>query len=154
MLTGVLVFCVPARSILYPLDLYNEAANRALHKLKARFLYDEIEAEVNLAFDQFLFKLSQNIYAHFRMRASSIYLNKEYKNQLEDLLAATDGRFDANRSHFDSILRQRHFQVHTLRERAREGESAGGKGGERAQGRERIREGARARGQAGERASG
>jgi len=100
-----------AESLLYPLDLYNDAANRALHKLKARFLYDEIEAEVNLVFDQFLFKLSQNIYVHFRTRAAATYLNKEYKSQLEDLVAAGDGRFDASRAHYESLLRQRHFQV-------------------------------------------
>jgi hypothetical protein len=101
------------RSLLFPLDLYNDAAQRALHRLRARFLYDEIEAEVNLAFDQFLFKLSQNIYAHARARASAAYMSKEYKSQLEDLLAAADGRFEAGRAHYDGLWRQRHFQVRT-----------------------------------------
>jgi hypothetical protein len=34
-------------SILIPLDLYNDSAQHALTYLKQRFLYDEIEAEVN-----------------------------------------------------------------------------------------------------------
>lgn len=34
-------------SILLPFDIYNDAADQALRVLKQRFLYDEIEAEVN-----------------------------------------------------------------------------------------------------------
>jgi cytoplasmic FMR1 interacting protein len=34
--------------ICYPLDCYNDAAYRALHIMKQRFLYDEIEAEVSV----------------------------------------------------------------------------------------------------------
>lgn len=34
-------------SILMPFDIYNDAADYALRSLKQRFLYDEIEAEVN-----------------------------------------------------------------------------------------------------------
>lgn len=33
---------------LFPFDIYNDAANRALHTLKQQFLYNEIEAEVCL----------------------------------------------------------------------------------------------------------
>jgi cytoplasmic FMR1 interacting protein len=34
--------------VLYPLDLYNDSAHYALTKFKKQFLYDEIEAEVNI----------------------------------------------------------------------------------------------------------
>lgn len=34
-------------SILMPFDIYNDSAQHALVTLKQRFLYDEIEAEVN-----------------------------------------------------------------------------------------------------------
>jgi cytoplasmic FMR1 interacting protein len=34
-------------SVLMPFDIYNDAADQALRTLKQRFLYDEIEAEVN-----------------------------------------------------------------------------------------------------------
>lgn len=37
-------------SILMPFDIYNDAADYALRSLKQRFLYDEIEAEVNSLF--------------------------------------------------------------------------------------------------------
>ncbi len=56
--------------LFYPLDLYNDAAHRALSSLHQRFLYDEIEAEVNLCFDQLVYKLSEQIYAHFKTQAS------------------------------------------------------------------------------------
>ena len=38
--------------LLYALDIYNDAADMALNQFKTKFLYDEIEAEVNLVFDQ------------------------------------------------------------------------------------------------------
>ena len=38
--------------VLYPLDLYNDSAHYALTVFRKQFLYDEIEAEVNLCFDQ------------------------------------------------------------------------------------------------------
>lgn len=34
-------------SVLMPFDIYNDSAQQALVVLKQRFLYDEIEAEVN-----------------------------------------------------------------------------------------------------------
>jgi cytoplasmic FMR1 interacting protein len=39
-------------------------------------LYDEIEAEVNLCFDQFVYKLSEQIYAYYKHLAGSIMLDK------------------------------------------------------------------------------
>lgn len=62
--------------VLYPLDIYSDAANRALHKLKTRFLYDEIEAEVNLCFDQFIWKLSQKIFVNAKSVAAATLLDK------------------------------------------------------------------------------
>jgi cytoplasmic FMR1 interacting protein len=35
-------------SVLLPFDIYNDSAEYALHILKQRFLYDEIEAEVGI----------------------------------------------------------------------------------------------------------
>lgn len=57
--------------ILGPLEVYNDAAEHALHNLKCQFLYDEIEAEVNLCFDQFIWKLSQKVFEYFKSRAAS-----------------------------------------------------------------------------------
>jgi cytoplasmic FMR1 interacting protein len=47
--------------VLYPLDLYNDSAFYALNVFKKQFLYDEVEAEVNLCFDQFVYKLSDQV---------------------------------------------------------------------------------------------
>lgn len=57
-------------NLLYPMDLYNDAANRALHHLKSRYLFEEIEAEVNLCFDQFLWKLSRRFYKYCKSVAA------------------------------------------------------------------------------------
>ncbi|XP_065670394.1 cytoplasmic FMR1-interacting protein 1 homolog isoform X3 [Hydra vulgaris] len=69
--------------VLIPLDLYNDSADCALNRFKKQFLYDEVEAEVNLCFDQFVFRLSEDIYSHYKQLASSIYLNKRFRSELE-----------------------------------------------------------------------
>lgn len=58
------------RYVLYPLDLYNDSAHYALTVFRKQFLYDEVEAEVNLCFDQFVYKLSEQIFAHYKQMAS------------------------------------------------------------------------------------
>ena len=57
-------------SILHTLDVYNDAAHRALYVLCQQTLYDEIEAEVNLVFDQFLYLIADELYSHCKNRAS------------------------------------------------------------------------------------
>lgn len=110
--------------VLYPLDLYNDAASRALYSLKQRFLYDEIEAEVNLCFDQLVFKVSEDLYTYYKIAASryggsnipwiankvlSIGLDKPYRQQLE--IVQPTNRFHPPKTRYDVLLRQRHFQV-------------------------------------------
>lgn len=56
--------------VFYPMDLYNDAAMHALLVFRKQFLYDEIEAEVNLCFDQLVFKLSDKIFTHFKCLAA------------------------------------------------------------------------------------
>ncbi|KAF3828258.1 hypothetical protein GH733_004955 [Mirounga leonina] len=77
--------------VLYPLDLYNDSAYYALTKFKKQFLYDEIEAEatrhapltfllpcpqVNLCFDQFVYKLADQIFAYYKAMAGRCRGNK------------------------------------------------------------------------------
>lgn len=63
------------RCVLYPLDLYNDSAYYALTQFRKQFLYDEIEAEVNLCFDQFVFKLSEQVFAYYKHLAGrSVYI--------------------------------------------------------------------------------
>jgi len=99
--------------VLYPLDLYNDAANRALTSLKQQFLYAEVEAEVNLCFDQLLFKLSDHIFQYYKVRASSIALDKNYREKLELIQTyqaqINMGRYQVPKSRLDSIMHQRHF---------------------------------------------
>ena len=51
------------------MDLYNDSANYALRHFKKQYLYTEIESEVNLCFDQLVFKLSEQIYAYYKKLA-------------------------------------------------------------------------------------
>ncbi|EGG14585.1 component of SCAR regulatory complex [Cavenderia fasciculata] len=95
--------------IFYPLGLYNDTAHRALQSLNQRFLYDEIEAELNLCFDQLLYKLSGKIFAHFKTQACSLLLDKNYKAQLE--LVHFAGKFNVPKSRFDVVLRQKHITL-------------------------------------------
>ncbi|CAH0392641.1 unnamed protein product [Bemisia tabaci] len=69
--------------VLYPLDLYNDSAHYALTVFRKHFQYDEVEAEVNLCFDQFLYKLSEQILAHYKQLAAS---DSDEDNDLEDSL--------------------------------------------------------------------
>ena len=59
------------RNILIPFDIYNDAARKTLYDLKCQYIYDEIVAEVNLCFDQFIFKISQRIFQQYKKAASS-----------------------------------------------------------------------------------
>ncbi|KAL5032354.1 hypothetical protein BDV3_000939 [Batrachochytrium dendrobatidis] len=67
----------------YPLDLYNDAAYRTLYHLKSRVIFDEIEAEVNLCFDQFMFKLGQRIFLHYKKLASMTLLPSDLKVEID-----------------------------------------------------------------------
>ena len=72
--SGLCVQCNAAvivhRYVLFPLDLYNDAGNFALRHFKKQYLYSELEAEVDLCFDQFIYKLSENIFHHYRCKAA------------------------------------------------------------------------------------
>ncbi|KAL3047775.1 hypothetical protein OYC64_021864 [Pagothenia borchgrevinki] len=94
--------------VLYPLDLYNDSANYALTKFKKQFLYDEIEAEVNLCFDQFVYKLADQIFAYYKILAGSLLLDKrlrsDCKNQGANIPWPASNRYE-------TLLKQRHVQL-------------------------------------------
>jgi len=56
--------------LLAPFDAYSDSAHTALNSHKQQHLYEEIEAETNLLFDQVLYTLSEQIFAHFKARAA------------------------------------------------------------------------------------
>uniref|UniRef100_A0A7M4FX05 Cytoplasmic FMR1-interacting protein n=1 Tax=Crocodylus porosus TaxID=8502 RepID=A0A7M4FX05_CROPO len=94
--------------VLYSLDLYNDSAHYALTKFKKQFLYDEIEAEVNLCFDQFVYKLADQIFAYYKIIAGGLLLDKrlrsECKNQGASIHLPSSNRYE-------TLLKQRHVQL-------------------------------------------
>lgn len=71
-------------SILLPFDIYNDSAQQALVVLKQRFLYDEIEAEVDLCFDQLVLKLSEIIFTYYKSWAASELLDPSFLFALDN----------------------------------------------------------------------
>ena len=94
--------------ILYPLDLYNDSANYALTKFTQQFLYDEVEAEVNLCFDQFVYKLSDQIFAYYKHLCGSIMLDKRFRAECVSQNVKINYPV-ANR--YETLLKQRHVQI-------------------------------------------
>ncbi|KAK7888761.1 hypothetical protein WMY93_024321 [Mugilogobius chulae] len=94
--------------VLYPLDLYNDSAHYALTKFKKQFLYDEIEAEVNLCFDQFVYKLADQIFAYYKILAGSLLLDKrlraDCKSQGANIPWPSSNRYE-------TLLKQKHVQL-------------------------------------------
>ena len=94
---------------MYPLDLYNDSANYALTVFRKQFLYDEVEAEVNLCFDQFVYKLSEQIFQHYKHLAGSIYLDKRFRLECE-VLGINFHQYPRN-NRYETLLKQRHVQL-------------------------------------------
>eukprot|EP00794_Sanderia_malayensis_P007099 gene7099-7902_t len=103
--------------VLYPLDLYNDSAHYALMKFRKQFLYDEIEAEVNLCFDQFVYKLSEMIFIHYKALAGSILLDKNFRDELdrkyaEDKRSVPDSGIPyPHTNRYATLLKQKHVQL-------------------------------------------
>ncbi|KAJ3322394.1 Cytoplasmic FMR1-interacting protein 2 [Boothiomyces sp. JEL0866] len=72
------------QNIFIPLDLYNDAGFKTLNSLKSRYIYNEIEAEVNLCFDQFMFKLGRNVFRHYKKLASTKILDTDNKVGIQE----------------------------------------------------------------------
>lgn len=95
-------------NILYTMDAYNDAANRSLHVLTQRFLYDEIEAEVNLVFDQLIFLISDHVYSYYKDVVGSRSVDGPYQ---ERLLQVQRKYMDVPTRRFYVPTSQRHIQV-------------------------------------------
>ncbi|OQS06286.1 p53 inducible protein [Thraustotheca clavata] len=85
-------------SLLFLLDIYNDAADRSLRTLEQQFLYDEVEAEANLCFEQLVFLLSDRVYMHFKNIGASSLLENSFNTV--SLLKK-----------FEYVLRQNHISV-------------------------------------------
>ena len=126
---------VLAEYVLTPLDIYNDAAMTALRVLRKRYLYDEIEAELNLAFDQFLFMLSDSAFLYFKTQAARQLMDNRYatmwreyareKQRLQEERAGENKSrgflfkkrtrlnddIDIPITRIEAALQQRHFQL-------------------------------------------
>ncbi|KAG2543568.1 hypothetical protein PVAP13_9NG752877 [Panicum virgatum] len=93
-------------SILIPFDLYNDSAQHALTCLKQRFLYDEIEAEVDLCFDLLAQKLNEIIFTYYKSCAASTLLDSTFT------YACDDGeKYFVKPLRFDAIFKLRRVMV-------------------------------------------
>ena len=73
-------------------------------KFRKQFLYDEIEAEVNLCFDQFVFKISEQIFEHYKTRAAACLLDVNFQNEMKRQPFPKGNKYE-------TLLQQRHIQV-------------------------------------------
>jgi cytoplasmic FMR1 interacting protein len=73
-------------------------------ELKQRYVFDEIEAEVNLAFDSLVYLLSNSIFAFFKRTASSMIIDQSYKSQVESI---KNVNLSTHPSKYPSILNSR-----------------------------------------------
>ncbi|XXG67953.1 hypothetical protein AAC387_Pa06g1174 [Persea americana] len=93
-------------SVLMPFDIYNDSAQHALNVLKQRFLYDEIEAEVDLCFDQLVLKLSESIFTYYKSRAASELLDPSF------IFALDNGdKYSVRPMRFNAIFKMRRVKL-------------------------------------------
>ncbi|KAK4774504.1 hypothetical protein SAY86_009439 [Trapa natans] len=71
-------------SILIPFDIYNDSAQQALTVLKQRFLYDEIEAEVDHCFDIFVSRLCDIAFTYYKSWAANELLDPSFLFALDN----------------------------------------------------------------------
>jgi cytoplasmic FMR1 interacting protein len=98
------------QDLLIPMDLYNDAAFKTLYRLKSRFIFDEIEAEVNLCFDQIMFKMGRNLFRHYKKIAAIKLLDSETKVSLQSAKSFWNQE-GIHPNGYENILKQRDFKV-------------------------------------------
>ena len=62
--------------VLYTMDLYNDAANTALLEFKQQYLYDEVQAECGVSFEQLVFHLSEAIWNYYLLHTHETNIKK------------------------------------------------------------------------------
>lgn len=63
-----------------------------------------IKAEVNLCFDQFVFKISEQIFEHYKTRAAACLLDVNFQNEMKRQPFPKGNKYE-------TLLQQRHIQV-------------------------------------------
>ncbi|KAI3384937.1 hypothetical protein SNEBB_000126 [Seison nebaliae] len=104
--------------ILYIFDIYNDIAYAALvYPYRSQFLYDEIEAEANVAFTRLMFSISSIIFREEKRRTSNVYISSTLRRELERLgiYFPSDGLILAENAMMPSLLtlliNQRHVEI-------------------------------------------
>ncbi|XP_074650869.1 cytoplasmic FMR1-interacting protein 1-like [Tubulanus polymorphus] len=100
--------------ILYILDLYNDSANYALTVFKEQHLFDEVEAEVLLCFEQLVGKITSQVYSYYKQKAGGMLLERCFKEENYEEKRSRKNKkkkFKNKSIRFHSILKQRHFQL-------------------------------------------
>lgn len=95
-------------NVFFPFDVYNDAGSHALVVLKQQFLYDEVEAELNLSFLQLIFHMSEDIFKFYKTVASSILIEKGYRKDFKEL--KPDSATLIN-SRYVAVMAQRHVNL-------------------------------------------
>ena len=106
--TGMSCSAMP-ETFVHMLDIYNDAANHAINELSKQHLYDEIEAEVSVVLEQLLYMHADELCRHYRDSAASVCLDKEFKQQMEEIKDRSSLTVAQRRLSF--VLRQRHLQL-------------------------------------------
>jgi cytoplasmic FMR1 interacting protein len=76
--------------------------------LGQQYLYDEVEAEVNLAFDQLVFNLSEEIFKYYKGVATNFLLDKPLASAYSKIKR---GAISSVNSRFETLMAQRHVQI-------------------------------------------
>ncbi|KAG5182436.1 cytoplasmic fragile-X interacting family-domain-containing protein [Tribonema minus] len=98
-----------AEAVLCALDVYNDAARAALHTYCAQHLFDEVQAEVSVAYDQLVFQLESEIYGHCKASGFGLELgalDKMYRRRMEERRGW--GRYTPAWRRHGALARQRH----------------------------------------------
>jgi cytoplasmic FMR1 interacting protein len=89
------VYYFSMENVLYTLDIYNDAAMRALDSLGKRFMFDEVQAELNLCFDQVVYLIGERIYGYYKQQAAGILMDKKHRtSQLAENMRGDKERRD------------------------------------------------------------
>ena len=98
-------------NVLYTLDIYNDAGDKALRDLRQQFVYDEIEAEANLVFGQLVFLLGDELYTYYKNAAASAHLDKAYRKRLEVSPGRKAASLTARKHRYEVSMAQRHVRL-------------------------------------------
>jgi len=96
-------------SLLYTMDVYNDAAQRAFSRLRKQFVYDEIEGEVNLCFTQMIVLISDHLYTYYKNVASSNLLDKAYREKIMTMQSMS--KLKTTKRRYEIPMGQRHIQL-------------------------------------------